>query len=266
MKSPKKKPVKDDGSGTPHPREQARRRRALFGCVQQRPLWAPTWRGWLVAILLLFGVGFIFVKTLPGFLSAHHPIQADILVVEGWIPDYALEAAISEFNRGSYTRLYVTGGPLEKGLPLSQFKTYADLGASMLVGLGMDKERIQAVPAPEVRADRTYNSARALRNFFQQELPPSKKSECSFHWPSFAAHPAILHKAFADDWEIGVISVPDKSYDVERWYRASNGVRNVLSETIAFVYAKVFFHPPKPDRSKRTAYHRLLPREDSQTG
>lgn len=236
---------------SPHAPETTERRKALLGCVQRRPVWVPTWRGWLAALLFLVAFGFIFVKTLPGMLSAHHPIQAEILVVEGWIPDYALEAAIGEFKQGSYQRLYVTGGPLEKGLPLSQFKTYADLGASVLIGLGMDKERLQAVAAPEVRADRTYNSARALRNLFQKEAPPSRKLNVVSVGPHSRRTRLLFEKAFGDDWEIGVISVPDKSYDVRRWYRASNGVRNVLSEAIAYVYAKVFFHPPKPEKTKK---------------
>jgi len=38
--------------------------------------------------------------------------------------------------------------------------------------------------------------------------------------------------------------VPDKDYDPERWWRYSAGVRGVIDESVAYIYAKFFFHPP----------------------
>ena len=40
-------------------------------------------------------------------------------MVEGWVPDYVLADAITEFGRHPYSRLYVVGGPLGQGAPLS---------------------------------------------------------------------------------------------------------------------------------------------------
>jgi hypothetical protein len=244
---PKESKGQQAAGEVPRKDQRLEKRKALLGCVQRRPVWLPTLRGCLVGLLLLAVLGIVLIKSLPFFLTAHHPIEADILVVEGWIPDYALEAAIGEFKQGTYKRLYVTGGPLEKGLPLSQFKTYADLGASVLVGLGMEKEKLEAVAAPEVRADRTYNSARALREFLRPEKPARHRLNVLSEGPHSRRTRLLFQKAFGNDWEIGVISVPDKSFDIHHWYRSSNGVRSVLDETIAYLYAKLFFHPTKPD-------------------
>ena len=88
----------------------------LLGCAQKRLVWMPTLRGWLLLILLIGAAFWLAVKSLPGFLTVNRPIQAEAVVVEGWVPDYALLAARDEFKRGGYKRIYVTGGPLDKGL------------------------------------------------------------------------------------------------------------------------------------------------------
>ncbi len=53
----------------------------------------------------------------------------------------------------------------------------------------------------------------------------------------------LFKKAFGDDTAIGVIAADDQSYDPKVWWESSNGVRTVLSELIAYIYAVVFFHP-----------------------
>jgi len=45
---------------------------------------------------------------------------------------------------------------------------------------------------------------------------------------------------------MGVISMEDPKYDPAHWWRSSEGVREVMSETIACVYVWLLFHPPPP--------------------
>ena len=42
---------------------------------------------------------------------------------------------------------------------------------------------------------------------------------------------------------VGVISGPDEEYDQRHWWTTSAGVRTVLDEVIAYLYAKFLFHP-----------------------
>ena len=44
------------------------------------------------------------------FLAKNAPIAADTLVVEGWLPDYAIAAAIHKFRHGNYRQLVTIGG------------------------------------------------------------------------------------------------------------------------------------------------------------
>jgi hypothetical protein len=53
----------------------------------------------------------------------------------------------------------------------------------------------------------------------------------------------IFQKAFRDEVGVGVISVPDDEYDQGHWWTTSAGVRTVLGEVIAYLYARFFFHP-----------------------
>ena len=126
-------------------------------------------------------------------------------------------------------------------LPLAQYKTYAALGAAVVAGPGLDTNTVVAVPAPAVRADRTFTSARALRDFLSKQ----KSGVRRINVVTVGAHSRrtrlLYEKAMGDDWQIGMIAVPDESYDLRSWYRSSNGVRNILDETIAYVYARFFF-------------------------
>ncbi|MES2569644.1 MAG: YdcF family protein, partial [Verrucomicrobiota bacterium] len=99
----------------------------------------PTWRGWLV-LLAVIGLGGVpSLRALHDFLAFHSPVAAaEALVVEGWAPDYVFVEALHEFRTRPYKSLYVTGGPIDKGAPLSEYQSYAELGAAMLRALGCD--------------------------------------------------------------------------------------------------------------------------------
>ena len=57
----------------------------------------------------------------------------------------------------------------------------------------------------------------------------------------------LYEKAFGGDAKIGIIAMQTGAYDPQHWWRYSAGVREVLGETIAYIYARFFFHPPNPD-------------------
>jgi len=152
-----------------------------------------------------------------------------------------VEAAVQEFNQGDYTMIYVTGGPMERGAPLSEYKNYAALGAAVVNYFGVPTHQIQAVPTPNVQRDRTYASALALRDW----LKARGKFPHALNVVTTGAHARrtrlLYEKAFGDTCEIGVISVVDEGYDPDRWWAYSQGVRSVMSETAAYVYARLFF-------------------------
>jgi len=214
-----------------------------WGLLRRRSCWLPTVRGALL-LLILFAFLLIFgFRNIQAFLAVNDPAPEGILVVEGWSPDYALETAKLEEQGNPYHLLYVVGGPLEQGAPLSQYPTYADLGAAILLRMGMSQDTVQAVPSGYVYKDRTYAEAVALSIWLRQHgLSPKE-----INLISLGAHARrsrlLFEKAFGKSTRVGIIAVEDRNYDPAHWWKTSEGVRSVISETIAYGYARFLFSP-----------------------
>jgi len=196
----------------------------------------------LVAVLF---VSVMVVRYLHPFLAVNEPISDGLLVVEGWTPDYGLALAAKEFARDQYPKIYVTGGPIEYGSFLVGYKTYAELGAATLIKLGLDSNVVQAVPAPQVRQDRTYNSAVALKKWLLAHDIRPQRIHLVSDGPHCRRSRLLFQKAMGKDVIIGVTSIPPKDYDEAHWWRYSAGVRNVIGEGVAYFYARFVFSPPK---------------------
>jgi hypothetical protein len=66
-----------------------------------------------VALLSLFVIRYFLLKPafsyLSGYLSKSEQVQAEILVVEGWLPHYALEMTYNEYRKNNYEYVVTTG-------------------------------------------------------------------------------------------------------------------------------------------------------------
>ena len=83
--------------------------------INKRERYGFTWLGWIVFLSAIIISLTICLRLLHPFLAISVPVNGDIMVVEGWLPDYALEKAIADFQDGYYKSLITTGGPLLKG-------------------------------------------------------------------------------------------------------------------------------------------------------
>lgn len=203
----------------------------------------PTWRGVLLALGLAGLLAWGFMNSIHSFLTPNAPLPDGAMVLEGWLSDGALRHALYRFRSGNYDWLYVTGGPVELGGPLMQYKNYADVTAASLISMGMDTNRLQAVSAPQVMQDRTYASAVALR----QWLARHGRSITNLTVVSEDAHARrsrlLFEKAFGGGVHVGIISIPTDHYEPKRWWASSPGVRVVISEAVAYGYARLLFWP-----------------------
>lgn len=181
------------------------------------------------------------------FLTVTHRVPAKVLVVEGWIHDYGVEAAVQEFKAGNYERILTTGGPVEgAGTSSSVYDTEAWQSAELLVKAGVAAEKVQSVPSRFVGRDRTFNSALALRNWLHEHN--SQVSDINVLTEDAHARRTwlLFQKALGSGVTVGIISAPNPDYDAHHWWRSSEGVRTVLSEGIAYFYAKICFWPASP--------------------
>lgn len=228
----------DDKSVTPKP--SAKRRWSLF---HRRQCLVPTWRGWLLLVVVFGTVGIVAIRGAYPFLAVNDPKPGGVLVVEGWAADYALEAAVAEFKQFSYEKLYVTGGPIEFGAPLSSHKTYAELGAATLLALGMSTNVVQPVPGPSVKQDRTYACAVALRKWVDEHGTQVTRINLLTVGPHARRSRLLFQKSFGKDMPIGVLAITEPDYDTRYWWRSSRGFRAVTDEAIAYLYARFLFRP-----------------------
>lgn len=211
------------------------------GLVRRATGWKLSRRGWVIFIGLGLLVGVGLLKVIHPFLALDAPLEASVLVVEGWAEDYALQAAAERAEEGGYTLLLVAGGPLERGAPLSQYRTYAELGAAVIKSSAPSSIPLQSIPAPAVRRDRTYASALAVRDWLEQHETMPRSLNVVTVGPHARRTRLLYRKAFGTRCTIGVIAVEDDSYTPEQWWRYSQGVRDVVGEAVAYVYARCLF-------------------------
>jgi hypothetical protein len=176
------------------------------------------------------------------FLAVTHRVNADTLVVEGWIQPYAIRAAVSEFQAGHYERVFTTGGPVAgMGGYTNDYNTSATQAAAQLQAEGLSADLIQAVPARISERDRTYSAARALDAW----LSGHDSSVHAINVLTQDVHARrtrlLFQTALGERATVGIIAVSNPDYDAGHWWRYSEGVRDVISEAIAYLYARFLF-------------------------
>ena len=214
-----------------------------IGLIVRKETWCLTWRAWIAVVLTLSAVVVVGVHLIFPFLALNRPVQGDLLIVEGWVPDYSLGDLREEFDRGGYKLLVVTGNPLLKGEALSEYKNYADLTKTILLKQGWPEEKVVAVPSAEVLKDRTYAAALALKDWLARSTNLVRSLNI-YSRGSHARRTRMLYQiALKDRVNVGVIAGKDLRYDPKRWWTTSEGVRDIIDETIAYLYAQFLFRP-----------------------
>ncbi|MGP8201768.1 MAG: ElyC/SanA/YdcF family protein [Limisphaerales bacterium] len=216
---------------------------ALGGLFKRKEVWTLSLRGWLAASLVAATIAAVVFLGGQPFLAITDRVDASVLVVEGWLPDYALLDGWKEFQAEHDRLLLVTGGRGRNGPGMDLNDTYAGWGAERLQKMVGQHEEIMAVPAFEVRRDRTYGSAVALRNWLQSH----HENIQAVNVVTLSAHARrsrlLYQEALGPDVVVGVIAVANQDYDARRWWKYSEGVKEMISESAGYLYVRIFFHP-----------------------
>jgi uncharacterized SAM-binding protein YcdF (DUF218 family) len=224
----------------------------FWGIVIRKERWSFSWYGWLVValVLLLGAVG--FSHAIFPFLAVTHRVDSDVLVVEGWVHEYAIRTAISEFQSGHYHRVFTTGGPVAgMGGYTNDYNTSASVGAGRLKAAGLPPEFVQMVPSRINDRDRTYSAALALRNWFREHHAGVQSINVVTEDVHARRSRLLFQEAFGPGVKVGIISIPNPDYDSTHWWRYSEGVKEIISEGAAYIYASLFFYPADRHKKKR---------------
>ncbi len=214
---------------------------AIF--FRERECWRLSWKGLVFLFFVTACLTMFAGRGVYPLLARNDPLPGGSLVVEGWAGDAAMLQAIHEMKTGRYARLFVTGTPIPAGEPLSDFQTLAEFGASSIRALSDGTVEPCAVPAVDVKRDRTFASALALRSWMLAHGGIDRRITVLSVGPHTRRTGLLFQKAFESEAQIGVIATAPASYDPARWWNSAEGFRAVFAESIAYLYARLLFHP-----------------------
>jgi len=197
----------------------------------------------LLPLLVLCILIIIIGSGIYPFLMLHTPKGEGVLVIEGWIGDYALEKAARYLSTTSYEHIIVTGWPIENGRYLSEYKTTAEVGIQTLVSLGIPEKSLLGIPYPYVNKNRTYTSALIVKAWMEKHAIDEKHVDVF----TFGAHSRrtrdLFQLGFGNQYRIGTYCCPPWGYNSMNWWKLSHGARSILVEGVAWLHIKLFFKP-----------------------
>jgi uncharacterized SAM-binding protein YcdF (DUF218 family) len=190
-------------------------------------------------MMVLIGISIPLLTVYP-FLSKDEPTGKGILIVEGWLPDYCIKEAVAVFNAGDYRMIVSTGGPLEHGSYLKEYKTYAELAAATIKSMGVAESLVVSVPGHVVAKDRTYQSAIAFRDWFRQKVQNVNNIDIVSEGAHTFRTTIVFRKVMGKKIEVGKISVETQAFESEVWWMSSEGMKTVVMELISVIYTMLF--------------------------
>ena len=209
--------------------------------IRKRRVLTPI--GWVTLSIAFSSVLVSIILFVHPFLAPTKPVGGGILVVVGGLPDYALKKAKDRFEEGHYKLLVTVGRKYTTGHPMAQYKSEADWTASRLNAQGVLLGKIIPVAITIYpRKDRTYYKALAV----QKRLKKAGFAQASIDVVSFGVHARrtwLLFEKVFSSVDVGVIAIRPDNYDTSRWWLFSEGVRSVISESVAYLYARFIFSP-----------------------
>jgi uncharacterized SAM-binding protein YcdF (DUF218 family) len=224
----------------------------MGGLVVRKYRWGLAW--WVKLLLLVTGIALALGAVLGAypFLAVTQPVNADVLVVEGWVRKYAIQAAVDEYKSGDYRRVFTTGGPVTgNGGYVNDYQTAASVGADLLSKAGLPGDVLQMVPCHVIGRDRTYSSAIALRDWFHEHNLQIRSLNIVTEGAHARRTRLLFERALGRDVNVGIISVPSPDFDARHWWYYSEGLEEVVQEGVSYLYAKFFFHPREPEAAGR---------------
>jgi len=205
--------------------------------VRKTEVWRPTRWGFLLIFLLIGVLGLGLSLGLYPFLAQNCPLsQAELIIIEGWLEDAELIEVLDGVESNAF--FVTTGGPIKLGGSLLKEKTYAEVTTARLQQLGVSSEVILTASAPDVVADRTYASALAARRALEERGLLGRPANL-YTLGAHSRRSFLLYRlAFDSEGSLGVVSLENEELDLRHWCSSSLAFRQVVGETIAWLYVQ----------------------------
>ena len=185
-----------------------------------------------IVLLTLLAAGVLatvmFALWVHPFLSVVRPIDADVLVVEGWVPDEVVPGAVTEFKTGRYSHVFVSGmqqpGGDEPGGRV----------ARRLRELGVPANAIHRAPSPFADYHRTANTARGVRQKITELNLKPKGINLVSGGPHSRQSWIAYQRVMRDVSPVGIIAVRKGHYNPSAWWMSKQGLSWVLKDFLGW--------------------------------
>jgi hypothetical protein len=207
--------------------------------AQRRTLWWPTALGWCCLIALLSGVTVFWCFESEAFLATTQRVNANVLVVEGWIGSEGVQAAETEFESGHYRYVVTTNGLTENHWG-DQRWVYAEMAAKELIGDGVPANRIIIAAPLETPSQRTFESAAAVwRMLAARGITPVALNVFT-QGPHARRSRLVFAKVFAPGAHVGVVAWMPADYTGSHWWQSSERATDLLKENAGYLFERLF--------------------------
>ena len=183
----------------------------------------------MLSTAIIFVALLAFIFGAHPFLAITKRANANVLVVEGWIPHQLLEEAIVEFVSGNYRYLIVSGFADTTSNKNTPFET-----SNKLMQLGLDPSRIIACPTPISVWNKTGTMARAVRERIGSIDIDLKGVNVLTRGTHARQTRVAYRRILKGTGDIGVISIPYHKYDIDYWWLSKMGWVYVLDDTLGY--------------------------------
>jgi hypothetical protein len=216
-------------------------REAFGGILDRRERWALSLRGKLLALGMMLGAVVALMLGLYPWLAITSRTRGNVAVVEGWAhtDPKSIAQAADACRKGDY-RCIVVVRDVYAGRDRWDSAGYI---AREFACLGIDRDRVFVVACDVFNKDRTYHAALAVRRWLHQQGVSAKAMDVVTIGTHARRSRLLFQKAFGREVDVGVIALAEEGYDAQHWWRTSEGVREVLFEGVAYLYARLLFHP-----------------------
>jgi hypothetical protein len=209
----------------------------LAALLLRRERWTLTWTGRLLILATVAVLTVILARGLCVFLAITDPVGGQFLVVEGWMPAYAYREAAAQFHKGGYRKVIATGA-LDWDAT-GELREYFE--GETLIRFGVPRDLVETTSSGEVQHDRTFHSAMAVKRWLQEQGLRTTSIDVFTIGPHARRSRLLYQSALGKEVKVGVIAAEDRRYDPNHWWQSSAGVRTVVGESIAYLYARILF-------------------------
>lgn len=220
------------------------KRLTLGGIIDHKERWGWTWRGRFLVAGLVLALGTFLVLGIYPFLAPTDRTPARLLVIEGWSPPATMKEVAAEFQSGKYEQAILVRPVLDVSDQYESGRYYGQWMSRLLVAKGIPDAKLTTLFPNVARKDRTYHSALAVKQWIAAQHLSLDALNVATDGPHARRSRLLYEKAFGPDVSIGIIAMQSPEYDRRHWWQTSEGVRDVIGETIAYIYARFFFWPP----------------------